>query len=314
MTKPNTTPTPVRSDIYNAEWVKEMGGHGSNDLFVQSQGQIIRPRLAYALRLGAVQPGMSILDIGCGRGEVPIKCSQAGASRAVGLDYAHVSMESARQNIQEMGLDPTQLRSLSLTCADAKLLPFNDCSFDRVFMLDIVEHLHEWELQHVWEQVWRVLKPEGLLIIHTLPNRWAIHYGYPAARWLIRGLPGQALDKRDIFHVNEQSVTSLARSLAKSRLSARVWLADQLIAQADWWQQSPVEAAEDETLVYSRLQRPLWRALYQLATRLPTRLLLTSDLFAVAWKADTPPSAILSQIPPARTERIVQKLADVLKG
>lgn len=298
-------PPAVRPEIYSSEHIEGMGGTGSNELFVQSRGQVIRPRLAHALRLGEVRPGMTMLDIGCGRGEVVIKCAQAGASLASGLDYAPTSLEAAHKNAEQMGLQVNSDNSpLALNCADAKVLPFSSESFDRVFMLDIVEHLHEWELQQVWDEVRRVLKPDGLLIIHTLPNRWAVDYGYKVARLFVRRMPTNAPDKRDIFHVNEQSVVNLSRSLANGGLRARVWLDDLMLAQADWWQQTQVAGEDAQTRIYAALQRPAWRALYRLAVWLPTRLLIVSDLFAVAWKSGAKPDS-LRQVPRAYTERVI---------
>jgi len=295
----------VCSDIYNAEWCEGMGGVGSNELFVQSGGQVIRPRLFYALRLGGVRSGMSVLDIGCGRGEAVIKCAQFGASLPVGLDYAPVSLKAARENIEQIGLrvNLTDM-SLALTQADAKALPFDDESFDRIFMLDVIEHLHEWELQHVWGEVRRVLRPEGLLIIHTLPNRWAMDYGYQVARLFVRGLPVTAPDKRDVFHVNEQSVISLYRSLRNGRLRSRIWLADLMLAHADWCQRMQVMGEDVQARVYAVLQHPLWRALYRLATWLPTRLFIATDMFAVAWKSDRAPDDVLERVPRAYVERL----------
>jgi cyclopropane fatty-acyl-phospholipid synthase-like methyltransferase len=185
-----------------------MGGKGSNELFVRSGGSVIRPRLAAALNLAAVGNGLRILDIGCGRGEVIIKCAQAGTRLAVGVDYAPVSVTSARRNVERMGLRIDSEESpVALGCVNAKALPFKEDTFDRVFMLDIVEHLHEWELQRVWQEVRRVLKADGVLVVHTLPNRWAVDCGYKLARMIVRSLPASPPDMRDAFHVNEQTLS-----------------------------------------------------------------------------------------------------------
>lgn len=312
-----TLPPPVHSDIYSAEWCDGMGGIGSNELFVRSGGQVIRPRLAGALRLGGVRPGMSVLDIGCGRGEVIIKCAQAGASLAAGLDYAFVPLETACKNVQRMGLCINSARSsLVLSRADAKALPFGSESFDRVFMLDIVEHLLEWELQQVWGEVWRVLKPDGLLIIHTLPNRWAVDYGYWLVRrlfraWLVRrlfrALPANLDLKRDVFHVNEQSVVSLRLSLRRAGFAVRVWLEDGMLSQAAWAKHHQLTTDVSLKRVYDFLLHPVVRVAYKIAVVTPFRLFIANDLFAVAWKTDAPPTDV--HLPHAYLETLVGKLA-----
>jgi SAM-dependent methyltransferase len=117
--------------------------------------------------------------------------------------------------------------------ADAKALPFPDGCFDRVLMFDLVEHLHPWELERALAHARRVLRPGGSLVVHTAPNVWYDRYAYPVVR-VVRTLTGEGRkyprDPRAIIpdnldvHVNEQSVVSLGRALARSGFRARVWL------------------------------------------------------------------------------------------
>lgn len=283
-------PKPVDSSTYDEAWCEEMGGAGSNELFLDSQGQALRPRLAYALQLAQLTPDMAILDIGSGRGEVVLRSALAEVDLAVGVDYADASIQAARDNANKL----FQTRSnLVDRCAfirsDAKQLPFAAESFDRVLMLDIVEHLYEWELQAVWAEVKRVLKPSGLLVIHTLPNRWAMDYGYRLARLILPKLPNSPPDKRDLFHINEQSPPDLAKSLSKASLAHRVWLQDQILPQADWLNQASLTTEQHTGMVYKLLRRPVFRLLYKLVCFTPLRLLILTDLFAVAWKQEASP-------------------------
>jgi SAM-dependent methyltransferase len=195
-----------------------------------------------------------------------------------------------------------------LARADAKGLPFKAASFDRVLMLDIVEHLHEWELQEVWKEVRRVMAPAGLLIVHTLPNRWAVDYGYRLARLVLPHLPVRPPDVRPEFHVNEQSVASLAHSLARGGFEARVWVTDLLLEQADWSLKMGLQSQATVGSVYRLLQRPTWRALYRTLTRLPSRLMIATDVFAVAWPREQPPPRLLA-VPRGLAERVVCSLA-----
>jgi SAM-dependent methyltransferase len=146
------------------------------------------------------------------------------------VDYAPVAVAMAH------GLSMTegQARDAVAVCrADAKGLPFHAASFDRVLMLDLVEHLHPWELGHALGQARRVLRPGGRLIIHTAPNVWYGRYAYPLVR-LARRLMGQGADyPRDpskllatnpAVHVNEQSALSLWWVLRRAGFRAQVWL------------------------------------------------------------------------------------------
>lgn len=291
----------VDSQVYDAEWIEKMGGSGSNRLFLNSGSAGLRPRLAYALDIARIEPGMEVLDIGCGRAEATIQAARMGA-RCVGLDYADVSVNKAMENISA-----AEVENCSVCRADAKSLPFANQSFDRVLMFDIVEHLHEWELQKMWAEVHRVLKPDGLAVIHTLPNRWALDVGFKLIRKVLPNMPRTISDMRDVFHVNEQTPPSLNLSLGGVAFKRHVWLHDLMTAQAAFVRDHQLGTDEAQANVYGRLNRQPWRALYRLATALPTRLILVTDLFAVAWKSERPD--LVADLPAARAERACTWLA-----
>lgn len=193
--------------------------------FVASEGRHLSRRLEQAFDVARVGPGMRVLDIGCGRGEILRHCAERGAE-AYGIDYSPVAVHIASELARDDG-------RAAVAMADAKVLPFADASFDRVLMFDLVEHLHSWELQQALAEARRVLQPQGRLIVHTAPNVWYDRYAYPVVR-LVRTLMGEGdsypKDPRAItpanldVHVNEQSVFSLWDALNRARFRARVWL------------------------------------------------------------------------------------------
>jgi ubiquinone/menaquinone biosynthesis C-methylase UbiE len=187
--------------------------------FISSEGAHLSRRLHQAFEVAEVVPGMRVLDVGCGRGEIVRHCARLGV-RAYGVDYAPVALRMARD-------------AGDVYQANAKWLPFPAAFFDRVLMFDIVEHLYPRELEQAVVEARRVLRPDGRLIIHTAPNAWYDRYAYPVVR-LVRTLMGQGekypQDPRAIIpdnldvHVNEQSVTSLRRVLRQAGFHAQVWL------------------------------------------------------------------------------------------
>ncbi|MBE0583247.1 MAG: hypothetical protein IH612_05725, partial [Desulfofustis sp.] len=114
-------------------------------------------------------------------------------------------------------------------------------------------------------------------------------------------LPEDAGDKRDIFHINEQTPGMLLKSLRKTGLDHHVWLKDQMIRQADWWLETKVRGEEAQTKIYQKIQKPFWRGLWKLVAVLPTRLFFVTDLFAVAWKDKKP--TVVNKLPNAWSER-----------
>jgi SAM-dependent methyltransferase len=210
--------------------------------FSESQGERLSRRLSAAFAVAAVTPGMTVLDVGCGRGEILRHCARLGAD-AYGIDYAPVAIDLASKIVAGERQSPGKTGAAHVAQADAKTLPFPDDTFDRVLMFDVVEHLFPWELDQSLAEVKRVLrspdpasgKPGGVFIVHTAPNVWYDRYAYPVVR-LVRRLMGQGarypknprllnVAANADVHVNEQSQWSLGRTLRRAGFrGVKVWL------------------------------------------------------------------------------------------
>lgn len=197
--------------------------------FLSSEGEYLSRRLSEALSVAGIAAGMKVLDIGCGRGEILRHTHEMGA-QAYGIDYAAVAVRLSRQIAeQQEGLPVGVYQS------DAQVLPFPANSFDRVLMLDIVEHLYPDELARALAEARRVLRPGGRIVVHTAPNVWYDHYAYPLVR-LVRTLGHQGegypknpraflIPENMHVHVNEQSMYSLRLNLLRAGFSnLRVWV------------------------------------------------------------------------------------------
>mgnify|MGYP001156736574 FL=1 len=238
------------------------------DEFKLTRGSQLSPRLKKSLECANIEPGMKVLDIGCGRGEIVSACSKLGAY-TYGIDYAPAAV-----NISRISKENNNQVSL----ADAKSLPFPKHYFDRVLMLDVVEHLFPWELEKTFQQVFRVLKHDGLMVIHTAPNAWYDLYAYPFVR-LFRTIVGQGhlypANPRALnvsinldVHVNEQSALSMWVNLRKSGFNSKVWL------------DSP-KLNRNESLLLSIIRKFLFRVP-------PFRWFFQREVFAVARRKARP--------------------------
>ena len=199
--------------------------------FSETQGERLSRRLSAALAVAEVTPGMKVLDVGCGRGEILRHCARLGAE-AYGIDYAPVALDLAQQVVFGEEQFPGKT---GVAQADAKSLPFPTNYFDRVLMFDVVEHLFQWELENCLAEVKRVLKPEGVFIVHTAPNVWYDRYAYPVVRG-VRRLMGQGakypknprllnVAANAEVHVNEQSQWSLWTTLRRAGFHhVKAWL------------------------------------------------------------------------------------------
>lgn len=218
----------VSSNLYTEEYFRT--ACEGFDEFNQSEGEQLSRRLKAAFELAEVNPGMNVLDVGCGRGEILRHCASLGAD-AYGIDYASVAVDMSATVVKNTEIAQGQI---GVGQANARQLPFADGTFDRVLMFDVVEHLYPWELHEALLEVRRVLKPNGLFIVHTAPNVWYDRYAYPVVR-LFRILAGQGQDypknPREFLvdhnvhvHVNEQSKFSMQRTLSKAGFQSQVWL------------------------------------------------------------------------------------------
>jgi SAM-dependent methyltransferase len=83
-------------------------------------------------------PGSSLLEIGCGVGAVLAVLGQEFPGVVLhGVDIEPKQLEFARGHLQRAGVDATLLE------ADARALPFEDESFDHVWMMWFLEHVDD---------------------------------------------------------------------------------------------------------------------------------------------------------------------------
>lgn len=257
---------PIESSLYDEHYfLSECNGYQIFD-----QVDVLPKRISAALHSVKLTAGQVVLDVGCGRGEL-IRYSRQMGCEAYGIDYSASALQLAsdywKRNIHNVA-------SVPFLAANARYIPFRNQSIDVVFILDVVEHLHDWELVTLMEEVYRVLKSGGRLVVHTAPNLWYYRWGYPLYR-ILRQLRGQYLPPNprtryayhERVHINEQSIFSLQRILRRAAFKSYVWV-DQV-----------------EIPPNTDLESPILQLLYRVVTRFwPLKLIFCGDVFAVGMK------------------------------
>lgn len=111
--------------------------------------------------LARLQPGASVLEVGCGTGDVALVArAQVGANGAVfGIDPAPEMIAVARRKAAEAGL------AVDFQVGVIEALTFADHSFDVVFSSLMMHHLPAEVKQRGLAEIARVLKPGGVLLI-----------------------------------------------------------------------------------------------------------------------------------------------------
>jgi SAM-dependent methyltransferase len=193
----------------------------------------------YEKKLGAtVAPDVDWLDLGCGHRVLPEWRGAAedeivNRCRSVtGIDYDMPSL--------------TRHRSMNrLVRGDIASLPFRDGSFDLVTANMVVEHLADPERQ--FREIGRVLRPGGLLLLHT-PNA----LGYPTMvgrmvpeavkGWLIKALDSRSAE--DVFPTHYRANTKRALTRVADGAGLRVAGCDLVATDAMFAVVPPLAAVE----------------------------------------------------------------------
>lgn len=129
--------------------------------------------------------GRRVFDAGCGVGYGADLLSSAGASEVVALDNSATALELARSHGSQ---------GVTYELGDVRSLTYDDATFDVVVCFEVIEHVDEQE--QVLDELARVLRPDGLLLISS-PNRDRYVPGNPHHRHeFTRGELQSALDAR----------------------------------------------------------------------------------------------------------------------
>lgn len=262
---------PLPPELYDREYFLSDRCEGY-EVFEASRGvSMVKGRQVALLGPG---PGVSVLDAGCGRGEVLLACARAGAGVA-GIDYSEAAVEIARETLAGVAGAEVALGSVAE-------LPWRDATFDRVLCADVVEHLDPDEAERALGEFHRVLRPGGLLLVHTAPNRLFRRVTWPLARPLLsaaglranaEGVDAWLADARR-YHVNEQTLHGLRRLVRRAGFSdVRAWLDPDVLRNGEHHLTAGLDASR------------LVSSLAGLAALRPLRLLLSNDLYAVGRRA-----------------------------
>jgi SAM-dependent methyltransferase len=164
-----------------------------------------------------LQPGLSVLDCGCGPGSITLGiAARAAPAEVVGVDFGASQIERAAASATGAGV-----ANLRFETADCYALPFADASFDRAFSHALMEHLRD--PVRALRELNRVLKPGG--IIGVCSPDWGGFMLSPPSSELARAVEAymklQSENGGDVRVGRKLGVHLEAAGFAAVRMSAR---------------------------------------------------------------------------------------------
>ena len=106
-----------------------------------------------------LKAGERLLDIGCGWGGLILHAIRNYGVHALGITLSRAQLELAQQRIREAGLNDR---------CEVRLLDYRDLNevdaYDKVVSVGMVEHVGESNLAKYFGQIFRFLRPGGLLL------------------------------------------------------------------------------------------------------------------------------------------------------
>ncbi len=139
-------------------------------------------KMAYIGRKLLLEPGMRVLDIGCGFGTLAIALAQDHGVRVVGVTLSEVQLAEAKQRAVAAGVaDRVEFRLQDYRQVTGP--------FDRIVSIGMMEHVGKPHLGTYFRKVNDLLTPDGVALIHyiarpQMPDRnspWFEKYIFPGS-------------------------------------------------------------------------------------------------------------------------------------
>ena len=164
------------------------------------RGRRMRAMFADDLQLG---PGDRVLDVGCGPGRLAMTFAErvTPGGSVQGIDPSPEMIKLATTRAQKDGIP------ISFQVAFAQQLPFPDATFDALSCTLALHHVAEDDQRAAVEEMYRVLKPGGRILIAEFQKSG--RHPHPGPRWL-RRTGGEDMINKALDLINAAGFTGAA--------------------------------------------------------------------------------------------------------
>lgn len=119
-------------------------------------------KLNHILKKLYIQPGNTLLDIGCGWGELIIKAAKEYGAKAYGITLSKEQYNKVKERIKNEGLEGK---------VDVMLKDYRDLEgmkFDRIVSVGMLEHVGKGNLEVYFKDIDLLLNDNGLSLTHSI--------------------------------------------------------------------------------------------------------------------------------------------------
>ena len=172
--------TPAFYELFlDADLQYTCGYFPSDNLSLEAAQEAKKAHIAAKLR---IEPGMRVLDIGCGWGGTAITLARDYGARVVGVTLSQEQKAHAEARIAAAGLtDRIEIRLTDYRDVDE--------TFDRILVVGMIEHVGQPQYATFFDTLRRNLAPDGIALLHTIgrstpPNTtapWVGKYIFPGS-------------------------------------------------------------------------------------------------------------------------------------
>ncbi len=109
-----------------------------------------------------LQPGMRVLDVGCGWGSFAMHAAREHGVEVVGITLSEPQAQLARERVAEAGLS----EKIEIRVQDYRQLP--RASFDAIASIGMSEHVGDAQIDLYAQSLFGLLRPGGVLLNHAI--------------------------------------------------------------------------------------------------------------------------------------------------
>lgn len=124
-----------------------------------------RTKMALIAHKLDLQPGMTVLDIGCGFGAMAYYLADVHGVSVVGVTLSPSQVELAHAQFAHPRVD---IRIQDYRDVEAE---FGPAAFDRVYSIGMFEHVGHKNYNTYFNTCHRLLRPNGVMLLHTIATR-----------------------------------------------------------------------------------------------------------------------------------------------